>query len=110
MRRTLKRTALVTALALSVLGVAGAPAQAHFERGGNCHINEVRGNGGVELRISNRATDDHYVECVLKTWGGNDGASYWSVERWVIARHYRIVNVRLPGSWEWVKVTHVHVR
>jgi hypothetical protein len=97
-------------MAVSLLGVATLPAQAHFEVGGNCHLNEVRNNGRVELRISNRASDDHYVECVLRTWGGSDGTSFWSVERYVWAHHYRIVNVRLPGSWEWVRITHVHVR
>jgi hypothetical protein len=110
MRANLRRAVLVCVMVVSMLALAGIPARAHFEVGGNCHINEVRGNGTVVLRISNRTNDDHYVDCILRTSGGGDGTNLWSVERFVLGRHFRIVRAHLPGSWQTVRIVHVHVR
>src|SRR5262245_64612 len=88
------------------LGVIGAPpAQAHFERGANCHIERVSANGTVTFRITNRLFDWAHIYCGLRFSDGAPG--YYRID--VGPRRYVTRREHYNGFWDWVKIVHVHV-
>jgi hypothetical protein len=89
--------------------VALAPAaSAHFERGANCHIERVRQNGNVRIRLSNRASTAATIECGLKTYGGTARTRQWYVSKYIAGRHYVTRKWFFPGNWASIRINHVH--
>ena len=104
----MKRAFAMIVMAVMLLTVAlEVPASAHFERGGNCHIESVR-NNRVRLRMTNRSTTGGTVECGMRVSGGGGGAEVWFYDNFIPARTYEFHRVFLPGNWRYVRIVHVH--
>ena len=101
----LKRALVISLTALSFATAAPIPAQAHFERGGNCHSEDIRANGTIVMRITNRTRRNFRVTCVLNFNVGRNGYMYANLE----ARTWQIVRHRFFGQRTRVNITHIHL-
>ena len=101
----LKRALVISLTALSFATAAPIPAQAHFERGGNCHFEDIRANGTIVMRITNRTGRNFRVTCVLNFNVGRNGYMYANLE----AHTWQIVRHRFFGQWTRVNITHIHL-
>jgi len=112
--KTIARGLIVLAVLLSVVAggfwFATAPAKAHFQPGGNCHIERVSANGTITFRLTNRTNHWVNIYCGLRF---NSGAlGYYTADmqpRWQITRRWNYGGARF-GDWTTVWIVHVHVR
>jgi hypothetical protein len=108
MKRLIMKAAIGGTVLMSMLGgstLTAPAAQAHFEVGGNCHINNVSNTGTVTFRITNRLYDPAHIYCGLRFNDGTTGYYQTNVpaRRWITRRwHYN-------GPWTTVRINHVHV-
>ena len=72
-----KRLVTIALSAVMMFGLVGAaaPAQAHFQSGGNCHILRVSANGTITFRITNRLNDWAQIYCGLRFNDGETGTT-----------------------------------
>lgn len=99
------RKAVLAIAVLASLTLTTVPAQAHFEHGVNCHIENVTNRGTVTFRITNRLYDAARVECLVRFSTGSNG--YYRTN--VPARRQIVRRWTYGGPWEWVKITHAHI-
>jgi hypothetical protein len=104
MRRVVVAVGVLMTLGLGTVMTAPG-AQADFERGANCHIEQVTSNGRVTFRISNRLYDPARIECLVRFSTGTEG--YYRT--YVPARTQVIRRWTYGGPWEWLRITHVHI-
>lgn len=96
---------IVSLVALALLLIPTVPASAHFQRGGNCHFEDIRRNGTIVMRITNRTGYAARVTCWLNFNVGRDGYMYANLA----ARTWRVVRHRFYGQWTRATINHVHV-
>lgn len=104
MKAVVSGTVLASMLGATA-GITAVPAQAHIERGGNCHIDNVSATGTVTFRITNRLYDRANIYCGLRFNDGTTGYYQTNVpaRRWITRRwHYN-------GPWTTVRINHVHI-
>jgi hypothetical protein len=101
----MKKLLVVVMLAVALVLPIGAPAQAHFERGGNCHFENISARGVITMRFTNRTYLAQRVRCILDFDRGRNGYMWANVapRSWRIGRH------RFYGSWQTVEIIHVHL-